>query len=293
VALRRGHPDPMAPQIVAAARDAIVQARASGTGLVGDISNTLVTIALLREAKMPGRVFHEVLGFNLPDPAAAVRAGCERLAAVAPDESVRANVTPHAPYSVSPAMFSELERVLGGVADAVTSVHLGESPEEVEFLRTGEGGIRTALERIGAWDASWQAPGCGPVEYMDRFGLVTPRMLADPDVARFYQSGVRVAIGTDSLASVEDLNLFAEMARIRTLAPHVPASAVLESATRIGAEALGFGADFGTIEPGKRAALIAVRVPEGVADVEEYVLSGIEPDDVRWLHGETGEPAIR
>ena len=50
--------------------------------------------------------------------------------------------------------------------------------------------------------------------------------------------------------------------RFAPLGPGIPARAILESATRIGAEALGFGADYGTIEPGKRAALIAVRVPE-------------------------------
>ena len=63
----------------------------------------------------------------------------------------------------------------------------------------------------------------------------------------------------------------------------MPARAILESATRIGAEALGFGDEFGTIEPGKRAALIAVRVPDAVEDVEEYLVGGIEPADVAWL----------
>ena len=67
------------------------------------------------------------------------------------------------------------------------------------------------------------------------------------------------------------------------MALDIPARAILESATRIGAEALGFGEDYGTIEPGKRAALIAVRVPDGVDDVEEYLVSGIRPADVRWL----------
>ena len=46
-----------------------------------------------------------------------------------------------------------------------------------------------------------------------------------PPVARFYESGVRVAVGTDSLASVEDLNVFAELAEMRRLAPSVPAAA--------------------------------------------------------------------
>ena len=48
------------------------------------------------------------------------------------------------------------------------------------------------------------------------------------------------------------------------LAPAIPASRLLESATRSGAEALGFAADYGTIEPGKRADLIAVRLPGAI-----------------------------
>ena len=105
-----------------------------------------------------------------------------------------------------------------------------------------------------------------------------------PPIERFYASGVRVAIGTDSLASVVDLNLFAELAAVRRLAPGVPAARILESATLQGADALGFAADYGSIEPGKRADLIAVRIPRGLEDVEEYLLRGIEPDAIQWLN---------
>ena len=45
--------------------------------------------------------------------------------------------------------------------------------------------------------------------------------------------------------------------------------------------------ELGSIEPGKRAQLLAVRLPAGVSDVEEYLLSGIDPSDVR---GSTPEP---
>ena len=70
-----------------------------------------------------------------------------------------------------------------------------------------------------------------------------------PPLERFYASGVRVAVGTDSLASAPDLNMFAELAAMRALAPSVPASALLDSATRQGAGPSGFDADYGTIEP--------------------------------------------
>jgi len=70
---------------------------------------------------------------------------------------------------------------------------------------------------------------------------------------------------------------------VRRLAPSVPARRILESATLAGAEALGFASELGSIEPGKRAQLMAVTVPAGVADVEEYLLTGIEPAAVRWL----------
>jgi aminodeoxyfutalosine deaminase len=104
-----------------------------------------------------------------------------------------------------------------------------------------------------------------------------------PPVARFYSSGVRVAIGTDSLASVDNLNMFEEMAEVRRLAPSVPARAILQSATQAGAEALGFAREHGTLAPGKRAQIIAVQVPADVPDVEEYLLGGIEPAAVKWL----------
>ena len=52
MAARRQYPDAADPHIVDAARAAIAEAHASGTGLLGDVSNTLVTAPLLREAAM-------------------------------------------------------------------------------------------------------------------------------------------------------------------------------------------------------------------------------------------------
>ncbi len=227
---------------------------------------------------------------------------------------LRPSIAAHAPYSVAPSLMREIARWNSG---RPLSIHLGESAQEVQFLRDASGEWRALLDRLGAWNPAWTPPGCGPVGYLDELGLVNEHLIAVhgvqftdaelarlaaagatvvtcprsnrwtgagvPPVDRFYASGVRVAIGTDSLASVADLNLFAEMAEVRRLAPHVPAAAILESATLAGARALGFGDELGSIEPGKRAQLIAVSLPPDCRDVEEYLLAGIEPEDVRWL----------
>ena len=104
-----------------------------------------------------------------------------------------------------------------------------------------------------------------------------------PPVEAFYRSGARVAVGTDSVASVADLNLFSELAALHRIAPGVKPADLLRSATLSGAEALGFGETHGAIAPGRRAVLIAVEVPPGTTDVEEYLVSGIEPGKVRWI----------
>jgi cytosine/adenosine deaminase-related metal-dependent hydrolase len=102
-----------------------------------------------------------------------------------------------------------------------------------------------------------------------------------PRLSHFYASGVPVAVGTDSLASVASLNLFDELLEMRRLAPEVAAGSLLESATRVGARALGFGREYGTLRVGKRAALLSVDVPPGVTDVEEYLVGGVPASAVR------------
>jgi cytosine/adenosine deaminase-related metal-dependent hydrolase len=310
MALRRGvSSDP--PEPIAAA---IVEARRSGTALVGDVTNTLATYGWIADSDLSAVFFRELLGFSAPDPEAVVEAAAEQIASLRPVASLRASIVPHAPYSASPAMFEAIARRAAG---RPISIHLGESAAEIDLLRDGTGEWRELLESFGVWNDRWTPPACGPVEYVERLGFVNDRLLAvhgvrftdddlarlrrggstivtcprsnawtgagEPPVDRFYASGVRVAIGTDSLASVTDLNLFAELEAVRRLAPRVPARDLLASATLHGAAALGFADELGSITPRKRAQLLAVRIPDHVRDVEEYLVSGVEPADIRWL----------
>jgi len=318
MAARRRYPDPADPEIVGAARAAVAEARASGTGLLGDVSNTLVTAPLLREASLSAQIFYELLRFNASDAESMTReARAKADAAADPAGDVRVSLAPHAPYSVSPALFAAIRADLDAHSGQVTSVHLGESPEETEFIRRGSGPWRMLLEELGVWTDAWEAPGTSPVAYLEQIGFLDRRVLAvhgvqfdgddldrlrardmtivscprsntyvgvgAPPLEAFYAMNVHVALGTDSLASAPDLNMFSELAEARRLAPRVPARTLLESATRRGAAALGFGDDYGTLEVGKRAQVIAVRIPPDVSDVEEYLVSGIEPSAVRWL----------
>ena len=318
MAARRNYPDAADPHIVDAARAAIAEMRASGTGLVGDISNTLVTAPLLRETSMPAQIFYELLRFNASEAESITgEARAKADAAEDPNGDVRVSLAPHAPYSVSPALFTAIRADLDAHSGQVTSVHLGESPEEVEFIRRGSGPWRVLLEELGVWTDAWEAPGVSPVAYLEQLGFLDRRVVAvhgvqfdgddlnrlrsrdmtivscprsnqhvgvgAPPLEAFYAMNVNVAFGTDSLASAPDLNMFAELTEARRLAPRVSARTLLESATHCGAMALGFGDRYGTLEAGKRAQIIAVRIPSGVSDVEEYLVSGIQPPDIRWL----------
>jgi cytosine/adenosine deaminase-related metal-dependent hydrolase len=317
MAARRQRPDPAAPEILDAIDRGLAEAVACGTAVVGDISNTLVTFGPLTRSPLAGVVFYELIRFNVADPETFVEIARHELDRLVPTERVRVSLAAHAPYSVAPLVLRAIRRAVDRDPFLPCSVHLAESMEEVEFISNGGGPWRVLLEELGVWDPAWVPPGGTPVEFLDDAGFLDARVLAvhgvqmdDADLIRlgargstlvtcprsnghtgagappiedFYKSDVRIAIGTDSLASSPDLNIFAEMATMRALAPGVPASRLIASATYEGARALGFDAEYGTIDPGKRARLIAVEVPPGTDDVQEALVGGVQPEQIRWV----------
>jgi cytosine/adenosine deaminase-related metal-dependent hydrolase len=319
MAARRERPDPSGAEIVDALQNGIAEAVRCGTALVGDISNTLITFDPLTRSDLAAVVFFELIGFNVEDPRQFVEEAARRLEALASSDTVRTSLAAHAPYSVAPLVLRAIREAVNRDPLAPCSVHLAESAEELEFMASGGGAWRALLEDLGSWDPLWEPPGGSPVEYLDDLDFLDRRVLAVhgvqmtavdlerlsahgttlvacprsnrytgagvPPIEAFYGAGVPVAVGTDSLASTPDLSLFAELAAMRAIAPSVPAAALLDSATRVGARALGFHADYGTIEPGRRARLLAVSLPDAVDDVEEYLVSGIVPEQVRWVEG--------
>jgi cytosine/adenosine deaminase-related metal-dependent hydrolase len=305
------------PVVLEAAASAVREAVETGTVAIGDISNSLASVGVLAAAGVQGLVFHELLGFRETSGALIERTAPARTAALeCAGSCVRVSLAPHAPYSVSPELFRAVRAAVSASAEPRLSVHVGESEEEMELLATGAGEWARMLKWIGAWREDWIPPASGPVEYLDGLGVIDDRtlvvhgvQLADaslvllrergatlvtcprsnqwvgvgvPPIERFYRAGVPVAVGTDSLASVADLNLFEELKVMRWLGPAIPARCLLESATLVGARALGLQDQLGSLTPGKRADVVQVEVPPRVTDIEEYLVSGIPVSAIDW-----------
>lgn len=93
-----------------------------------------------------------------------------------------------------------------------------------------------------------------------------------PDIASLLARNLKPALGTDSLASCDSLGIFDEMAFVRQLYPQISLPDILAMATINGANALGLGQHWGTLDTERSAQLlyldIKARTP---ADVMEKV----------------------
>jgi cytosine/adenosine deaminase-related metal-dependent hydrolase len=205
-----------------------------------------------------------------------------------PMPNAHVGLSPHAPYSTS----GEIYRRCVAAARAtgcMLMTHLSETAEEIEFCRTGGGPWRGRLEQFAGPidDSVLQIPGCSPVEYVRRLGLLdhAPTLLAHvnylcegdmellsaaagkaavvycPRSADFFghrdhpwqrmrQAGITVAVGTDSLASSPDLSILAELRFLHERHPEVPAEQLFAMATRDAAAAIGQAGWVGKITPG-------------------------------------------
>jgi len=299
-----------------AARQAIRAVLARGTVAVGDTANRPWMPGLLARSALWAVVFHELLGFRSSDAESELDAAAGRLDGMDADAlpsggRVRVALTPHAPHTTS----APLLKALAGRAAATgspLSVHLAESEMESSFLRGGAEEFREFLAERGVWDDDWTPPGTSPVDYLDRLHVLSSRTLAvhcvhlgQRDVSRLQARGVTVitcprsnerlgvgstpvpkllgagipvALGTDSLASAPDLDLFAEISTLLRVHLEISPAAALRMATLNGAVALGLADQLGSIEPGKAPALIVASLSGSGADPLESVAD--EPETI-------------
>lgn len=281
----------------------LLQLESTGTVAVADVSNALGHLDLLEASRLTAVVFFELLAWD-PDRVASVLEGADRTAAQAVPAGLRSRVrlAAHAPHSVSPALLARLvER--GGPA----AIHLAESAAEGRFLAGGDGEWAGFLGRRGLGHVSFRPPGLSPVRYLNAAGALRRGMVAAhcvhvddqdrellarrgvhvavcprsnralgvglPPVPELRRAGVRLCLGTDSLASAPSLDLAEDMAALHREFPGLAPAVIVDMATRGGAEALGLQ-DLGTLAPGRRAELCLAPAPRAPEDPLAFLVSG-------------------
>jgi 5-methylthioadenosine/S-adenosylhomocysteine deaminase len=187
---------------------------------------------------------------------------------------------PHAPYTVADASFERI-RMLSDQLDIPVHLHLHETAQEVEDAKREHGArpfarmqalglvndhlIAVHMTQLTDAEIAACAESGVSVAHCAESNLKLASGFCPAEKLR--RAGVNVAIGTDGCASNNDLDMFGEMRTAALLAKAVAndasafdAASALRAATLNGAKALGWDERIGSIEPGKEADLVAVRM---------------------------------
>jgi 5-methylthioadenosine/S-adenosylhomocysteine deaminase len=225
--------------------------------------------------------FPGVSPWNGAEATAQTEALAERYAR---DPLIRVAYGPHAPYTCPPEFLRDITaRALERGIPIHT--HISESAAEVEQILERYGATPADhLDSLGLFDADVLAAHCvhlteGEIELFARTGTavshnpVSNLKLGNgiADLPAWQRAGLRISLGTDSVASNNTLDLFEEIKTGTILhrgahqdAAIVRASDVLDIATRRGAEAIGFP-ETGALEAGRLADVIALDVTGSAA----------------------------
>jgi len=282
----------------------------SGTGAIGDILSRYEARVAYRETPLRGRLYLESLG---QDPG-VTRNARKRLDKILKEQGsypLELGISPHSPYTIRPRYMRELFS-LCREKRLPCSTHIAESPEESDFLNLGNGEL---VERLYT-EVNWHqfappARRTTPVDFLEEQGglfaeqllvhgvqltaeeidklaasgatlALCPRSNAQlqvgpAPVAVLKKAGVRLALGTDSLASNQSLSLWDELAfAAEAYAETFSAAELFELATLNGANALGLQGQLGSLQPGMRCSFQVVEAPDVASDqlLETLVRSG-------------------
>ena len=198
-------------------------------------------------------------------------------------ETCRPGLSPHAPYSVSSTLFQQAGE-LASVLNLPLAIHVAETLAERELIQSHTGPFVAFLQELGVWDEA-QLVGdlsFGPRNADEQWSSDPPRTLfihgnyldvnAAPDhrssivycprthayfnhpshpFREILAKSVRVALGTDSLASNPDLDLLAEARFIHHRYPEFSCSTLLWMATLAGTGSAWLGRRDGKSRPGE------------------------------------------
>lgn len=270
VALDRNPPE----NVEAALGTAVASLAAAGTACVGDISSRMpeTVLRLIRAAGLAPRVFREIIGHAEH----AVREAEKRAEA---DEAF--SLAGHAFYT-TPGEAMTAAKAWCVKNSRPFSLHLAEHEDECLCVQEEAGRLHGML-RKSIVPASWRAPRMSPVRYAASLGLLAPGTLAvhcvwcdaaevallaesgtavclcprsnrginvgEAPAGAFADKGALLVLGTDSLASNTDLDVWNE-AEFFLKKSIFPANALLRMATVNGAAALGASRSAGRLEKG-------------------------------------------
>jgi cytosine/adenosine deaminase-related metal-dependent hydrolase len=249
-------------------------------------------------------VFYELLGLPRTRAHQAWAAACQWLHRHPRRETCRPGLSPHAPYSVRTSLF-RAAAYLSQQQGMPLAIHLAETHEELELLEHQRGPFVPFLSERGVWDAEGVVKGIGTLlqlyaaatsvlfihgNYLDA-GVALPAGTSliycprthvsfghEPHPFRRYLAeGVRVALGTDSLASNPDLDVLAEARFLHAQHSDLPGATLLRMITLSGAEALGWQSETGSLQPGKSADLVVLPLSSTAGDPYEAVWRASEP----------------
>ena len=187
-------------------------------------------------------------------------------------------VAPHAAYTCTEEIL-EACRDLATEFDVPLLIHISETKGEVDDWRANHDmPVVPWLKKLDLFDAKVIAAHCvhiddGEIHTLEHAGVGVAHnpssnlKLASgfAPIIEMLGTGLQIGIGTDGTASNNDLDMFEEMRLASFIAKTVtsdptalPAREALEMATRMGAKALHIDHLTGSLEPGKRADLIAI-----------------------------------
>ena len=256
------------------ARNSLQDLLQSGTLYVGDISTLGITGPLMEDSALKGVCFHEFLGSDIP--AVFVRK----------NESVSFSLAGHAPHTSSPQLLKALKKTVS-LKELPFSIHVAESDDESEFIHGKKGAWADFLTARGIDFSSWDIGSKTPVSYVYDIGLLDSSTIAVhllnvnkkdmdlvarsntkvcvcprsnwnlhkrlPDIELMIQKGIQPALGTDSLASCDSLNIIDEMVFVQKHYPGLDPQTIVAMGTINGARALGVEHVTGTLSKGKKA----------------------------------------
>lgn len=193
------------------------------------------------------------------------------------DEQIRLAYGPHAPYTCSPELLREIAERSQRTGIKI-HMHVAESRAEVEQITEQYGNTPAKhLDALGFFEADVLAAHCVhlTVEEIEIFARTGTAASHNPvsnlklgcgvaKLPEMLEAGVRLTLGTDSVASNNSLDQFEEIKLatilhrgVRHDAAAVKAADVLDIATRRGADAIGFP-ETGALEAGRFADVIAI-----------------------------------